>query len=162
MSYPHIVRQAAAQAAEATFSHPWNPASEISGAQLSRMGGLKRTGVSIGRLKPGKESFAYHLHHNEEEWVYILSGQGIAHIDGEDYTLEPGDFVGFPAPSKAHLMINRGTEDLVYLMGGERGSVEVVRFPSVGKIAVLSATGVQLFDEAAATNLAFADFVAKD
>ena len=90
MSYPHIVRKAAAQEAEGTFSHPWNPNSEISGAQLSRMAGLKRTGVSIGRLKPGKESFAYHLHHNEEEWVYILSGRGVAHIDGEDYALEPG------------------------------------------------------------------------
>lgn len=37
MSYPHIVRKSAAQDAAGTFSHPWNPASEISGAQLSRM-----------------------------------------------------------------------------------------------------------------------------
>ncbi len=145
MSYPHIVRKAAAQEAEGTFSHPWNPNSEISGSQLSRMAGLKRTGVNIGRLKPGKESFAYHLHHNEEEWLYILSGRGIAHIDGEDYALEPGDFVGFPAPSKAHQMINRGTEDLVYLMGGENLECEIADFPALDRRMVRTGDKIKVY-----------------
>ena len=146
MSYPHIVRKAAAQEAEGTFSHPWNPDSEISGAQLSRMGGLKRSGVSIGRLKPGKESFAYHLHHNEEEWIYILAGCGVAHIDGEDYTLEPGDFVGFPTPSKAHQLANRGSEDLVYLMGGENHETEIADFPDHNKRVFRTKKGADVYD----------------
>jgi len=57
MSYPHIVRKTAAQEAEGTFSHPWNPDSEISGSQLSRMAGLKRTGdrIKVYKLSQGKD-----------------------------------------------------------------------------------------------------------
>lgn len=131
--YPHIVRKAAARAAEGTFSHPWNAKSRITGSQLSKLGGLKRTGVSIARLDPGKESFAYHLHHQEEEWVYVLSGQAIALIDGTEYTLEAGDFVAFPTPSVAHLMANPGPDELVYLMGGEDKPYDVADFPALDK-----------------------------
>jgi uncharacterized cupin superfamily protein len=60
------------------FSHPWNPKSEISGTQMGRLLGLKRTGVNFVKVPPGKESFVYHSHYREEEWIYILSGCGIA------------------------------------------------------------------------------------
>lgn len=132
-TYPHIVRGADAKAAEGTFSHPWNPLSELTGSQLSRLGGLTRTGVSIARMAPGKESFAYHAHHTEEEWIYILSGSAVAHIDGCDYALEAGDFVAFPTPSVAHLLANRSERELVYLMGGENHPVEVADFPALDK-----------------------------
>jgi len=131
--YPHIVRKSAIAEAEGTFSHPWNPLSEITGTHLSRLGGLRRSGVSIARLAPGKESFAYHLHHREEEWIYILSGTATAHIDGQDYTLEAGDFVAFPAPSVAHLLANRSDRELVYLMGGESHDCEVADFPALDR-----------------------------
>jgi len=132
-SYPHIVRKAESQAAEGTFSHPWNPKSEITGTQLSKLAGLQRTGVSIARVCPGKESFAYHLHHMEEEWIYVLSGEAIALIDGKEYRLEAGDFVAFPTPSVAHLMANPGPDELIYLMGGENKPHEVADFPALNK-----------------------------
>ena len=66
-SYPYILRREAIKAGENTFSHPWNPQSEITGTHLSGLAGLKRTGVSLVRIPPGKESFAYHAHHREEE-----------------------------------------------------------------------------------------------
>lgn len=132
-AYPHLVRKAAAAAAEGTFSHPWNPKSQITGTRLSELSGLKRTGVSIARLEPGKESFAYHLHHTEEEWIYLLSGRAVAHIDGADYALEAGDFVAFPTPSVAHQLANPGPEPLVYLMGGENKPYEVADFPTLDR-----------------------------
>lgn len=131
--YPHIVRSADARAAEGTFSHPWNPRSEITGAQLSKLAGLSRTGVSVARLAPGKESFAYHAHHQEEEWIYLLSGRAVALIDGQEYALEPGDFVAFPTPSVAHLMANPGPDEVVYLMGGENKPYEVADFPTLDR-----------------------------
>lgn len=131
--YPHILRRAEIDARASTFSHPWNPRSAITGTWMGRLAGLKRTGVSIGRLAPGKESFAYHLHHTEEEWVYILSGRALARIDGHDYVLEPGDFVAFPTPSVAHNMSNPYTEELVYLMGGENRPDEVADFPELDR-----------------------------
>ena len=132
-NYLHIIRKTVAKAAEGTFSHPWNPKSEITGTQLGRLGGLKRIGISIARLASGKESFAYHLHHQEEEWIYVLSGRAVALIDGAEYSLEGGDFVAFPTPSVAHLMTNPGPEELVYLMGGENKPYEVADFPTLDK-----------------------------
>lgn len=131
--YPHIVRKEAAQAAEGTFSHPWNQDSQITGAQHARLGGLKRTGVNIARIAPGKESFAYHLHHQEEEWINVLSGRAVSRIDGSEYLLHAGDFVAFPTPSVAHIMANPGPEELVYLMGGENKPYEIADFPMLDR-----------------------------
>ena len=55
-----------------------NPNSHLLRTGLSRLAGLQRAHVSLGRIPPGKDSFAYHAHMQEEEWVYILSGRGIA------------------------------------------------------------------------------------
>jgi uncharacterized cupin superfamily protein len=132
-SYPHILRKAEIKEKEFSFSHPWNPKSEIKGSMMGRLGGLKRTGVSIVRLAPGKESFAYHLHHREEEWVYVLSGVAVATIDGDEYTLDEGDFVAFPTPSVPHLMANRTDRELVYLMGGENLPDEIADFPTLDR-----------------------------
>lgn len=131
--YSHILRADDIKAAEDTFHHPWNPDSEISGTHLSALGGLQRTGVSLARVAPGKESFAYHLHHREEEWVYVLAGRATARIDGQEYMLEAGDFVAFPTPSVAHLMSNPGPEELVYLMGGENRRHDVADFPELDR-----------------------------
>jgi mannose-6-phosphate isomerase-like protein (cupin superfamily) len=70
--------------AEETFSHPLNPNSKIHGRTLSDGTGLERIGIHVIRVPAGKESFVYHRHRMEEEFVYILSGRGIAEIDGEE------------------------------------------------------------------------------
>ena len=68
-----LIRAADIAQQAATFSHPWNPNSSITGTQISRLAGLQRTGVSLVKIPPGKESFVYHAHHREEEWIYILA-----------------------------------------------------------------------------------------
>jgi uncharacterized cupin superfamily protein len=132
-TYPHLVRAEQVKAAEGSFSHPWNPQSLLVGSHLSKLGGLKRTGVSIVRIPAGHESFAYHAHHREEEWIYVLSGRAIAEIDDAEYEMGPGDFVAFPTPSVAHHLRNPFDEELVYLMGGENLDFEVADFPRLGK-----------------------------
>ncbi len=131
---------------EGTFSHPWNPDSQVTGTRLSDLGGLKRTGVSLVRIVPGKESFAYHLHHREEEWLYILSGKGIAEVDGEEQEVNPGDFLAFPTPSVAHHLRNPFDKDLVYLMGGESLEHEIADFPRLGKRMVRLGEEVQIYE----------------
>ena len=129
-----------------TFSHPWNDKSEISGTRMSELAGLSRTGVSQVRIKPGKESFAYHLHHYEEEWIFVLSGRARATIDGKDYEMSAGDFVAFPTPSVAHQMSNPFDEDLVYLMGGETLDHEVADFPALGKRMVRTGGDITIYN----------------
>jgi uncharacterized cupin superfamily protein len=116
--------------------------------QLAREMGLKRAMVAIARMPAGKESFVYHSHRHEEEWLYILSGQGVAEIDGAEYEVGPGDFMAFPAPSVAHHLRNPGPDELVYLMGGEFLPLEVADFPRHGKIMVRDGNDVAIFNAA--------------
>lgn len=129
-----------------TFSHPWNSKSEISGAYLGRTVELKRTGVNFIKIAPGKESFVYHSHYREEEWIYILSGRGMAEIDGEEFEVGSGDFMGFPTPSVAHHLRNIGDDDLVYLVGGENLEVEIAEFPHLKKRMIRRGDSVEIYD----------------
>jgi uncharacterized cupin superfamily protein len=142
----NIVRAADIAAHAQQFAHPWNPSSEMHGTQLARSVGLKRTGVNFIRVPPGKESYVYHSHYYEEEWIYVLSGRAITLIDGVEYEVGPGDFIGFPTPSVAHLMRNPGPEELVYLSGGESREYEVADFPTLGKRMVRRGTHVDIYD----------------
>ncbi len=144
----NIVRADDIAAHAQQFSHPWNPQSEMFGTQLARSVGLKRTGVNFIRGPAGRESFVYHSHQHEEEWLYILSGRAVALIDDVEYEVGPGDFIGFPAPSVAHLLRNPGPDDLVYLSGGENREFDVAEFPRLGKRMVRSGKRIDIYDEA--------------
>jgi uncharacterized cupin superfamily protein len=144
----NIVRAADIAAHAQQFSHPWNPQSEMRGTQLARSVGLKRTGVNFIRVPAGKESYVYHAHHYEEEWVYILSGRALALIDDVEYPVAAGDFIGFPAPSVPHLLKNPGPEDLVYLSGGENREFEVADFPKLGKRMIRRGNQIEIYDSA--------------
>ena len=143
---PELLRAADSAAKMGSHSHPWNPKSEMTGVMLSRLTGLERTAVSLARISPGKESFVYHSHAREEEWLYILSGTATAEIDGGEYDVGPGDFMGFPTPSVGHHLRNTGAEDLVYLMGGENRDAEVSTFPRLGKKMVRLGSEVEIYD----------------
>jgi uncharacterized cupin superfamily protein len=142
----NIVRAADIAAHAQEFSHPWNPASEMRGTQLARSVGLKRTGVNFIRVPAGREAFVYHSHQFEEEWIYVLSGRAIALIDDAEYDVNPGDFIGFPAPSVAHLLRNPGPDDLVYLSGGENREFDVADFPGLGKRMIRNGKHVDIYD----------------
>ena len=150
MSAPprRILRAAEIAAAARTFRHPLNSGSEISGSRLGQPTGLVRVGVSMARVPPGKESFVYHRHHAEEEWVYIFEGEGESDIEDVVERVGAGDFIGYPA-GVAHTLRNVGAGDLVYLMGGEQRSVEVADFPRLGKRHVRAGERLELVDEQA-------------
>ena len=145
-SYQHLLRSGDIEKRSTRFSHPWNPLSEVAYTHMSAEAGLTRSGVSLMRVAPGKESFAYHLHHREEEWIYILSGRGMALIDGAEYEMGPGDFVAFPTPSVAHNMRNPFDKDLVYLSGGEHQECEVADFPELGRRMVRIGEEITVYD----------------
>lgn len=127
-----ILRAADIEKKQQRHSHPWNPASEIHGVRLAHDAGLKRVGVNVGRVPPGKESFVYHVHHVEEEWLYVLSGRAMIDVDGAEHEVAAGDFVAF-APGVAHHLRNPFDEDVRYLMGGEAIDVEICDFPTFKK-----------------------------
>ena len=119
------------------FSQRLNPSSRFQACSLAEAAGLERVGVSIAWLPPGKESFAFHAHRYEEEWLYILEGRGLSIMGDEEAPIGAGDFIAFPTPSVAHVLRNTGDADLVYLMGGENRPVEVIDYPHLGKSYML-------------------------
>jgi hypothetical protein len=51
--------------------HPLNRNSEVYVRRLSAGAGLKRAVLSLARVPPAKESFIYHSHERDEEFLYI-------------------------------------------------------------------------------------------
>ena len=142
------------------FTHPLNPNSQIEMRPLSRPAGMERVQLTLARVPAGKESFLAHAHTVEEEFIFILEGEGLLRIDGETTMVRSGDYVGFPADGAVHHLSNPGTGDLVYLMGGESLKADVARFPDIGKVGYWANGTMTYVDEEAGQRFVPADFVA--
>lgn len=118
---------------ERKFVHALNPGAIRYTKSLGDATGLETLGVHLVRVKQGDDSTVYHFHRQDEEWVYILSGRGIAEIGERKVEVGPGDFMGFVTDSEPHLMRNPHPEDLVYLVGGNRVPLDVCDYPRIGK-----------------------------
>ena len=161
----NLVRTKDLSPAEARrIRHPLNPNSDITIQSLSDRVGMQRAVLSLARVPPGKESFIPHAHAVQEEFLYILEGEGTAEIGDQTVQVGPGDYLGFPTDGVAHHMRNTGSTDLVYLMGGERTALDIGRFPTAGKIIVfdMGSGAIEMYDQGTAQQLTFADFAAKD
>lgn len=132
---PRLLIRAAERDAPRTFRHPQNPAAEVHLTPLSRPCGLRRIAVVLTRLPAGRDSFVHHVHLHDEEWMFVLSGRGIAEIGDREHEIGPGDFLGFPAGGPPHGVRSAPAEELVYLQGGDawsRSTIEIVDFPRLG------------------------------
>ena len=153
-----IVRAEKAFEFRHTVSHLWNPGAIVPATQLDRLVGLERTRVNLVRIIPGGEAALYHAHQCEEEWIYVLQGQGILEIDGTEHLLGPGDFAGLPAPAPPNQLRNPFAKSLVCLMGGERRDVDIADFPRLGKRMFRRGEHMEIYDTADAEEAAPADF----
>jgi uncharacterized cupin superfamily protein len=153
-----VVRADEVEAQSRPFSHPWNPRSEMRAAWLGAAAGLTRTGLNLLRLPPGGESFTYHAHLHEEEWIYVLSGRAVLDDGDAQHELAAGDFVAFPAPSQAHQLRNPHGDDVVYLAGGEHAEFDVGDFPRLGKRLVRLGTRATVYELDSGTALPFEGF----
>jgi uncharacterized cupin superfamily protein len=82
--------------------------------------GLTHMGVHVRSIEPGLAGTHRHCHTVEEEWSYVLSGQGTVRIGPLRIPVKAGHFVGFPPGPRPHHFIASGHEPLILLEGGER------------------------------------------
>ena len=134
-SFPHplIPAETIANFPEEVFIHPLNANAIRHTKSLAAATGCIHLGIHLVRVAPGHDSTEYHRHRGEEEFIYILSGRGIAAIGDKTFEVKPGDFMGFPPDSLAHSMHNPFDTDLVYLMGGTNLDYDVCDYPRQGK-----------------------------
>ncbi|MEK7266492.1 MAG: cupin domain-containing protein [Pseudomonadota bacterium] len=122
-------------------------AGAVSGRSRKRIGdagGLTQYGVNICTLKPGAASAQRHWHLNEDEFVYILSGEAFLVEDCGEVLLKAGDAAAFPAgAANGHHLVNRSGAVTVFLEVGSRAATETVEYtdPSVDMRAVKGENG---------------------
>ncbi|MGB5975107.1 MAG: cupin domain-containing protein [Nodosilinea sp.] len=129
LPHPLLTASAIAALPEAVFVHPLNPRAIRHSKSLGDEAGLHHLGFHLVRVEPGHDSTQHHVHQAEEEFIYIISGRGLAGLGAEVVEVGPGDFMGFAPGGLAHSLSNPFTEDLVYLMGGMRLDFDICDYP---------------------------------
>ncbi|HMM13370.1 MAG TPA: cupin domain-containing protein [Parvibaculum sp.] len=127
--------EAIAALEERRHVHQFNAGAVRHTRSLGDLAGLKDMGLHLVRVEPGHATTEHHFHGQDEEFLYILSGRGVAAIGAEEFPVGPGDFMAFPANSPAHSMRvpEEAGEDLVYLMGGTRSRIDICTYPRLDR-----------------------------
>ncbi|MFZ4712536.1 MAG: cupin domain-containing protein [Bacteriovoracaceae bacterium] len=95
------------------------------GSPIGKRLGLTRIGVHIEILAPGRRTSWPHAESSEEEFAYVIEGNPSVWIDGNLYSLVPGDFVAFPAGTGiCHTFLNNTDKNCLLLVGGEASKKE--------------------------------------
>lgn len=126
---PLLSRQAIAQIPEDVFVHPLNPKAIRHNRPLGQTVGFEHIGVNLIRVAPGDDSTEFHTHQIEEEFIYILSGRGLAQLGDHTVEVGAGDFMGFVAGGLPHALHNPFDQDLVYLAGGLHLEYDICDYP---------------------------------
>ncbi|MCZ4281115.1 cupin domain-containing protein [Kiloniella laminariae] len=114
-------------------THFLNDNARRNNKSLGDLTGLTGLGFHIIEVPPGCESTEYHVHYNEDECSYVLSGTGKVIIGEEEHSIGPGDFIGYRAGGLAHTMINDGPEPLKCIVVGQRLAHDSADYPKLGK-----------------------------
>jgi uncharacterized cupin superfamily protein len=103
--------------------------------QYSDAGGLTQFGAYVHTLQPGSRSSDRHWHEEEDEFLYMLSGEATVIEDDGPHLLEPGDAACWPAgEANAHQVLNRSGAPCSFLIFGTRMARDVVHYPEAGRV----------------------------
>jgi uncharacterized cupin superfamily protein len=126
-------------------NYPEPFASRMAGRQKRALGdhfGLTHFGVNLTRLLPGAMSALRHAHSAQDEFVYVLQGRATLVTDRGEVELLPGMCAGFRAGSgQAHHLVNRSSDDVLYLEVGDRTPGDSAVYPDDDIQASTDASG---------------------
>jgi len=106
--------------AETTHRYPKSDEPMGPSRAIGRAAGLAKIGLHVQRLPPGQRISWPHAESLEEEFVYVLSGEVDAWIDGVLHRMKAGDLAAFPSGTGiCHTFLNDGTAEATLLVGGE-------------------------------------------
>ncbi len=87
--------------------------SEIYELMHPRIQGNSHQSLAMARVLPG-QSTRLHKHLVSEELYHVLAGAGLMTLDGDVFSVRPGDTICI-APGQAHCLENTENQDLVVL-----------------------------------------------
>ncbi len=103
--------------------------------RLGDAGGLTQFGVNLLQLPPGAWSGHRHWHSEEEEFVYLVSGELVLVTDKGEEIMRAGDCAAFPANMpNGHQLINRSESMAVCLEVGSRSASDRVVYSDIDMV----------------------------
>jgi uncharacterized cupin superfamily protein len=97
---------------------------------LGDLFGLSNFGVNLVRLLPGAGSALRHAHSRQDEFVYIVQGNAVLITDAGETQLSAGMCAGFKSGTgNGHQLLNRSSEEVIYLEVGDRSAGDTVVYP---------------------------------
>lgn len=107
--------------------------------QLAAAAGGDEIGCSLYELPAGSRSWPYHYHTGNEESLFVLAGTATLRLDGEERSLETGDYVALPAGGRgAHRVVNDSPGPVRYLLVSTMRDPDVTVYPDSEKIGVFA------------------------
>jgi len=88
-------------------------------------------------MEPGNSNCPYHYEYNNEEWLFLLSGELTIRIPEGEVTMRAGDVTCFPVgPEGAHQLTNRGGQIARFVFLSTDRYPAVAVYPDSDKIGV--------------------------
>lgn len=126
-----VAAEAAPRTKPSNYPEPF--ASRMVGREKRPLGdvfALTNFGVNLTRLAPNAGSALRHAHSKQDEFIYILEGSPTLITDAGETQLFRGMCAGFKAGTgNGHQLLNRTTEDVVYLEVGDRTAGDSAIYP---------------------------------
>ena len=98
--------------------------------RYSEAGALTQFGAYVETLQPGSRSSDRHWHEEEDEFLFVLSGEATVIEEDGAHVLRPGDAACWPArTANGHQVLNRSSAPCSYLIVGTRAARDVVHYP---------------------------------
>ena len=100
--------------------------------RLGEAAGLTKLGVTMVRLAPGGWSGQRHFHEQEDEFLYLISGELVLVTDAGEEVVRAGDCAAWKAGERdGHHLINRGDNDAVFLAMSNRDAGDSGEYPDI-------------------------------
>jgi len=124
----------------------------LRGVRVGAAAGGEKLGATLYEVDPGGRVSPLHIHHANEEMLFVISGRPTLRTPEGERELEPGEVVAFLSGRRgAHQVVNRGDAPTRVLIVSTKIYPEVVEHPDSQKVVAI--TGAP--DETAAMVQAF-------
>jgi uncharacterized cupin superfamily protein len=118
-------------------------ADKFPGRHVARVGvqaGARDLAATVYELDPGAVGSPLHVHHANEELLFVLDGTPSLHGPDGTQLLSAGAVVAFPrGHAGAHSLVNRSDAPVRYLMVSTTNCPDVVEYPDTGATLVVLA-----------------------
>lgn len=130
---PKLTLDTIAERSGSSYPSPFDqPVAGRSWQRLGDAAGLTQFGVNLTHIPPGVWSSQRHWHSEEDEFVYMISGELVLITDAGEQPMRAGDCAAFKAGvADGHHFVNRSGEVATYLAVGSRFENDRCVYPDI-------------------------------